>query len=378
VTRKATVPVLLKTVLPAAVGLVVLVLIIAWLAGVFTEKIPGGQTAVAGGEPDAGKPRETYVVEPKEKPYIEEAIGTLKAASRTVISSRVLARINRITVRAGDAVKKDDVLIELDQQDLDAKLSQAKAELAATDALVEQAQDLVDRAARVRQATPGAIPDQEFQKLNSSLQAALANQSRARQGVAEAEAYVSYATIRAPKSGTISNRFAEEGDTAQPGVPLLSLYDQQSLRLEVPVMENLAVNLHRGDKLTVHVDALKQDFSGVVDEKVPQAEAATRTFLIKVALPPSDDLYEGMFGRLEIPAGTRRHLCLHSGAVQRIGQLEFVQVVDPKTGKLERRFIKTGQRGYGQFVEVLSGLDEGETVVLQPSAAAPSGESSPG
>jgi RND family efflux transporter MFP subunit len=369
---------LVKSVLPAVVGLMVLVLIIAWLAGVFTEKTPGGQTAVAGGEQDAGTPRQTYVVEPKEKPYIVEAIGTLKAASRTVISSRVLARINRITVRAGDAVKKDDVLIELDQQDLEAKLSQAKAELAATDALVEQARDLVDRAARVRQTTPGAIPDQEFQKLNSSLQAALANQSRARQGVAEAEAYLSYATIRAPKSGTISNRFAEQGDTAQPGVPLLTLYDRQSLRLEVPVMENLAVNVHRGDKLTVHVDALRQDFSGVVDEKVPQAEAATRTFLIKVALPPSDDLYEGMFGRLQIPAGTRRHLCLHSGAVQQIGQLEFVQVVDPETGKLERRFIKTGQRGYGQFVEVLSGLDEGETVVLQPAAAAPSADDSQG
>ena len=57
-----------------------------------------------------------------------------------------------------------------------------------------------------------------------------------------------------------------------------------------------------------------------------------------------------------------------------LGVEEEYQVVDPETGKLEKRFIKTGQRGYGEFVEVLSGLSEGETVVLQPAAAAPSAD----
>ena len=77
-----------------------------------------------------------------------------------------------------------------------------------------------------------------------------------------------------------------------------------------------------------------------------------------------------MFGRLEIPAGVRRHLCLHRGAVQRIGQLEFVRVVDPETKRLERRFVKTGQRGYGPFMEVLSGLKAGETVVVRDPGVA--------
>lgn len=368
---KALAAALLKTVLPAVVGLVLLVLVIAYLAGMFREKIPGGQSAMAGPRAVLSADDKTYVVEPKEKPYIEEAIGTLKAATRTEIASRVLAPIDRITVRAGDTVEQSQVLIELDRQALEAQLSQAKSSLAAADAEVEQAKDALGRATRLRQTNPGAIAEQEFKRLDSQYQAALANQSRARQAVAEAEVLLSYATIRAPKSGTIVDRWAEEGDMAQPGKPLLSLYDQKSLRLEVPVMENLAVKIHQGDELTVRIDALNRDFKAVVDEKVPQAEAASRSFLVKVKLPPDDDLYEGMFGRLRIPAGVRRHLCLHGGAVQKVGQLEFVQVVvDPKTGKLERRFIKTGQRGYGPFVEVLSGLKEKETVVLRPGSDA--------
>ena len=80
---------------------------------------------------------------------------------------------------------------------------------------------------------------------------------------------------------------------------------------------------------------------------------------------PAGELYEGMFGRLLIPAGQRRHLCLATDAIQQIGQLEFVNVVRPDQ-TLERRLIKTGRLGMPGRVEVLSGLSAGETVVLQP------------
>jgi len=369
VKTKALLRVVLRNVLPAVVGLAALILVIAYLAGVFSVKIPAGQREAARAMRTLSPGDHTYVVEVKEKPYIEEAIGTLKAASRTEVSSQVLGRIDRIAVRAGDAVERGQVLVEIDRQALEAQLSQAESSLAAAEAAVERAKDALDRAVRLRDTTPGAIAEQDYRRLNSDYQAALADQRRAEQAVAEARVRLSYATIPAPMSGTIVDRWAEEGDMAQPGARLLSIYDQKSLRLEVPVMENLAVNVHKGDELTVVIDALGREFPGIVDEKVPQAEAASRSFLIKVKLPPDHELYEGMFGRLEIPAGVRRHLCLHRGAVQRIGQLEFVQVVDPQTKRLERRFVKTGQRGYGPFMEVLSGLEAGETVVVRNPGA---------
>ena len=86
---------------------------------------------------------------------------------------------------------------------------------------------------------------------------------------------------------------------------------------------------------------------------------------MKVALHRSDDLYEGMFGRLRIPAGTRRHLCLATAAIQTIGQLQFVDVVNSDGRTLERRLVTIGRLGMPGKVEVLSGLNAGDRVVLQ-------------
>ncbi|MHC4406546.1 MAG: biotin/lipoyl-binding protein, partial [Planctomycetota bacterium] len=140
--------VLLKTVLPTVAGLAALVVIIAALAGFFTEKIPPGQSAVASRK--IGPADRTDVVHEVTKQYVEEAVGTLKAANRTQVSAQVLARIVEITVQAGDTVEKGDVLIELDRQKLETQLSQAEASAAAADVALVQAQDDYDRAERMR------------------------------------------------------------------------------------------------------------------------------------------------------------------------------------------------------------------------------------
>jgi multidrug efflux pump subunit AcrA (membrane-fusion protein) len=141
------------------------------------------------------------------------------------------------------------------------------------------------------------------------------------------------------------------------------LYDPSSLRLEVPVMARLAVGLRVGDELVVQIDDLnKRRIRATIDEVVPQADEATRSFLIKVKLPPSPDLFEGMSGRLLVPGEKRDHLCVHRDAIQTIGQLEYVTVL--QDGIQERRLIKTGHVGDQDHVEVLSGLKARDKVVL--------------
>jgi multidrug efflux pump subunit AcrA (membrane-fusion protein) len=89
---------------------------------------------------------------------------------------------------------------------------------------------------------------------------------------------------------------------------------------------------------------------------------------VQLQLPQIEGAYEGMFGRLKIPAGVRRHLCLNQQAVQTIGQLTFVDVVrDDNT--LERRLVKLGREGMPGRVEVISGLEPDERVLLRPSAS---------
>lgn len=363
----------LKAVVPLMLGVVVLVLVIAWLSGFFLEKIPAGAAEAPLRKLAPGTP--TDIVHEVVKTYYEEAVGTLKAASRTEVSSRVLAPIEKIHVRAGQAVRSGEVLIELDSRQLETQRSQAQANLTAAQAAYENA--LGDYQRKERAYAARAISKQEFDDAFRNVEVSRAKLIHARQALAETEVLLSYATITAPKAGVVVDRLAEQGDTAQPGVPLLVLYDPDSLRLEVPVMENLAGRIRVGDRLTVRIDALppaEREVEAVVDEIVPQAEMATRSVIVKCKVPRREGMYEGMFGRLLVPAGQRRHLCLNMAALQRIGQLEFVDVVRPRD-VLERRFVKTGRTGFPGRIEVLSGLEAGERVVLyerpEPEQPAP-------
>jgi len=364
---KAVAGVLLKKVLPIIVGLAVLVLVIGWLAGVMGEKIEPGRSETAVRQIDPGQKHNLYQVREVFKQYAAEAVGTLKASSRTEISARVLAPIERINVRAGQMVTTGEVLIELDRRALETQLSQAQASLVASQAALQQAENDYRRDLQLLQKK--VISQSEMDESTANVRVARANLQHAQQAVGEARVMLSYTTIKAPKDGMIVDKLAEPGNVARPGEPLLILYDPTSLRLEVPVMENLAVNLKRGDELIVQIDAIdNRQVKAVIDEIVPQAEAASRSFLVKVRLPRSEDLFEGMFGRLKIPVGTRRHLCLHTGAIETIGQLQFVEVVAPD-GTLERRMIKTGRFGDANHREVLSGLKAGQRVLLKNAAA---------
>jgi membrane fusion protein, multidrug efflux system len=353
---------------PIAFGIVALMLVIGWLAGAFEHKI-APDTPVASLRRAVDGP--TDVVHEVTKDYIEEAIGTLKASSRTVVSAKVLATISEITVSAGDQVLKGDVLVRLDSRDLEARLKRSEQEMIAAMATRKEAESSYKRNANLVQQA--VISQAEFDDSTRRVAVAKAQELGAEQAVNEAKTMLSFTTIKAPKAGRIVDRLVEPGDTATPGEPILVLYDATSLRLEAPVLEHLAIRLHTGDKLKVFVDALSREVDSTIDEIVPQADALSRSFLVKASVPRSDDLFEGMFGRLRIPAGQRRHLCLSTDAVQEVGQLTFVDVVTDGD-HIEKRFIKTGRIGLPGRIEVLSGLKAGERVVLHETAASGSSD----
>ena len=128
-----------------------------------------------------------------------------------------------------------------------------------------------------------------------------ADLARGRQAREGAEVGLSYTEIRSPVAGRVVDRLADPGDTALPGKPLLSVYDPRALRIEVPVRESLAIGLKAGTSLQVRLGAGADVLTGAVDEIVPQAEAGSRTFLVKVGLPAAEGIYAGMFGRILIP-----------------------------------------------------------------------------
>jgi RND family efflux transporter MFP subunit len=264
-------------------------------------------------------------------------------------------------VRSGSVVQRGDLLLTLDNRDLEARVTEAGEDLRAAQARLELARSELARAERL--LAEKVVSQQAVDRARSAERVAAADVLAAEQRLADAEIASSYGEIRSPVNGRVVDRLAEPGDTAAPGVPLLRIYDPGTLRLEVPVRESRAVALAPGAGLAVEIDALGQRFEGTIDEIVPFAEPGARTLLVKVRLPPDPRLYAGMFGRVEIPAGRRRVVRIPQHAVRRVGQLEFAQVALPDE-RVERRLVTTGPIDAEGRVEVLSGLADGERVVV--------------
>lgn len=359
----------------AAVGLAV-----AWLSGACGERVAPGRVAVASGIEASAEDRTAVVVE-RRTPAVEWASGQIASARHTSVSTRVLARIEEVRVSAGSLVAEGDVLVVLDARDLEARVTEAEEALRSARARLALARREHERARQLLRE--GAGTRQRLDQTASELEAAQAAVAGAEAALREARTALSFTELRSPVTGRVVDRLAEPGDTAVPGRPLLRIYDPSLLRVEVPVRESLAVKLRVGQSLRVEVPAFGDELEGEIDEVVPFAEPGARTLLVKVRLAARDErLFAGMFARVAIPAGVERRLWIPRAAVETVGQLEFVTVVE-EDGRLARRLVTTGVPADGE-VEVLSGLRAGERVRLRgsslPSSArrAPSPQGDPG
>lgn len=359
--------------LEVAAGALGLFLAVVWLSGGFGHKIAPGEISPVAAKAPADAV--TATVEARTEPLLERASGTIASARRTTISSKILARIVSIEVRAGSVVAKGDVLVRLDDRDLKAQLQASREQLRAAQADLTLRRTELARVKELR--TANVASQQQLDQARSAFQVAEANVEAAQEHVKDAEVTLSNAVIHSPVSGRVVDRLAEPGDTAVPGAALLRIYDPGVLRLEVPVRESLAVTLSPGDSLRIEIPALDTAMEGHIDEIVPFAEPGARTLLVKIGLPRDPRLYAGMYGRVEIPAGKLRRLWIPEAAVEHVGQLEFVQVLG-SDGRLERRTVTTGETDSQGRLEVLSGLAAGERVLLPAGSAGSAGAAGDG
>ena len=340
------------------VALVLLAGVMAYLAGFFEDKIAADFSGVipssANGQPVA--------VQAESRPLIELAAGTLRAKVETVISPIITATISSIAVWAGDEVNAGDVLAILDARELQARVDQAQQAVVAARARLAQTKKDLARVRRIMKADPGAVSKAERDRLQTTLSTARAELVRLQRQTDESRTALSHSKLKAPIAGRIVERLADPGDTARAGEPLLRMYDPNTLRLEASVRESVASKLSKGQALTAEIDALKRQYPVVVDEIVPSADSGSRSFLVKVSLADGTGLYPGMFGRLMIPIGQVETIFIPAGAVTRVGQLDFVMV---KTDQgAVRRYVRLGEPGPDDRVEIISGLKPGDQIFI--------------
>jgi membrane fusion protein (multidrug efflux system) len=333
------------------------------LAGYFEPKVKPISTETRAGPAAEGE----SVVEVKriKRPRTESAVGTIRAIHEVAVASKILARVKEVRIKAGQNVNAGDELVVLDDADLQARLQQAQAAESGASAKLNQARTDVERARRLRAVN--SISQQELEQANTAYLSAKAELERAQQAVKEAQIFQGYASIRAPIGGVVVDKKVNSGDMVSPGQALLTMYDPGRMQMVATVRESQAMRLEIGQQVPARIDALGLDCHATISEIVPEAQAESRSFQVKVTGPCPPNVYSGMFGRIFIPLGEEEVLVIPPRAVRRVGQLDEVFVV--ADGTTCRHVVQLG-RTFPEGQEVLSGLQAGERVVAPgPSAS---------
>ncbi len=327
---------------------------VAWMAGAFREKIPPG--TFLSQEPTQGA---AVTVKLIERAIIESVPATIQAKQATIISSRLLSRVIKVHVRAGDSVSKNQLLVELEQKDLSTRVAQSKARVNAVDARLKEAEQALTRAKEL--TITGVMPKAQLDKAQAYRDSMEAELEAAKQAQSEVETTFEFANIRAPINGKITDRYTEPGDTVQPGNPLLSLYNPISLRAEANIRESIALSMKIGQKLSVEIPSIEKTLDAEIEEIVPAGDSGSRSFLVKFRLEAHQGLLPGMYARAKIPSGKKNVLVIPKHLVANVGQLDIVWTQNT-SGAVEKVFIQTGKTLSDGLIEVISGLNEGDLV----------------
>ena len=311
------------------------------------------------------------------QPLFYESVGTVNAKVVSTISSKLMGSVRKIFVREGDHVNKWDQLAVIDDRQVLAMLHEAKAALAQARRAEAAASASAELASVTYARYQNLMKDesaspQEFDEVKSRYQQAQAELAVAKQRVKQAEASLSSAVVSAkdafilaPYNGSIREKMIDVGDLASPGKPLFTLQTTGNFIVDLVLPEQYIHSVDLNQEVTVVVSAVSnKTFTGNVQEIFPAADSKSRSFVVKVRIPADKSLRAGMFARVSIPIGNVDIILITITAVIHSGQLTGIYIVDD-TQTAKFRLIRTG-RTFGESIEVLSGLNEGDRYVTTP------------
>lgn len=347
----------------AAIGTLLLVILfsLGFLGG--PDKVEPGTVAEEGQSLPAGA--QTLKVSAQAAADTLSWQGTVRSRSVAKIAPKLNARIMDVLVHAGDKVKKGQVLAKLDDRDLRAAYNAASSALVAAQAQAAQAS--ADEKRTIDLFNKQAATKQNYDAALAQARAARAMASQAGSAAQQAKVMLGENLLLAPFDGVVSERLKEPGDMAMPGDPVVLMHKPNDLRFESAIASHCFERVDLKAAVTVRIDALHRSFDAVVDEIAPDIDPLTHTRLIKVNLPVVEGLQHGQFGWLELSCEAQRQaIMIPVTAILHYGQLQAVKVVEGQ--RLHTRHIRTGKQ-YGEQIEVLSGLRDGETILRNSGLA---------
>jgi RND family efflux transporter MFP subunit len=294
--------------------------------------------------------------------------GKIEAANSANLSTRMMGFVTKIFVTVGQKVNEGDLVLSINSNDLSAKKAQVDAGILQATAAFNSAKKDYDRFVNLFQTQSAS--QKELDDMTARYEMAKAGLESAKQMRNEVQAQFSYANIRAPFSGIVTNSFVKEGDMASPGMPLIAIEGMKKLQVSTMVSEQNISAIKNGMLVNVLVKSLNKMLLGKVTEVSLSAKNTGGQYLVKVNLTESDPtILSGMFVNVQFPIQNTalnpqkndKVLVLESALVRQ-GQLTGVYTIGEGDVAI-LRWLRLGKT-FGNQVEVLAGLTANEHYII--------------
>lgn len=292
--------------------------------------------------------------------------GEITAKQTANISTRMMGYIRQIHVKPGDKVGAGQLLVTISSDDLLAKKAQVQAMITEAEAAAKNAQRDYERFQVLRQQN--SVSEKELENVslqNISMQSKV---EMARQQMNEVNSMLSYTHIRAPFSGVVTQKMADEGNMANPGMPILVMEQSGEMMVVASIPEDYISHVKVGDIAQIELKSIGETIEGKVAELSPSAYRAGGQYGMKLSIDASKNqqIHAGMYATIFMPnvsvKNNGKKVMLHDTAIVYREQLTGVYVVNDNDEAI-LRWVRLGKKVADQ-VEVLSGLQANERVIL--------------
>jgi len=337
-----------------------------------------GKMGKRGGGGEAGGPDRTgpaYPVEVKKVEtrswtYTTDAVGSIEAFEKVQVTARVAGVVDRVRFAEGNQAVVGQVLVEIEPERYKLAVEAAQASFEKADASRADADAGLKRREGVAKQTPGLISDEELATWRTKVRLAASDAAQARAALNQASLNLRDAYVKAPFSGIIQTRTVQTGQYVQVGTVLATLIRRDPLLLRFSVSERDAGSIRTGMEANFKVRGGEKEYKARISHVEASADETSRMVPITAEISDTKDeaLRPGTFAQVSVPVSSPRLAATVPQTAIRPSERGFIVYVVENDMALER-IINVGMRTADGLVEVVSGLEPGEMLVIRGSEA---------
>lgn len=333
-----------------------------------------GSDKAGGGPPAKRAPKVTVaLVERSPVTYEVEIVGTLEAQEQVAVAAGVAGVVSHVSFREGDKVTKETVLCKVDETRYALEADRARADKARAEADAVHAESAYNR--RVKLHEQKMISDDELTEYKAQFDRAVAEVARLQATLALAEKALSDSSVRPPIAGIINSKSVSTGEYAKAETVVATISDVSTLHVRFAVPETESSRVRPGQAVTFTARVLGMKSQPAEIFWVSQtADPRTRTVECKARVAnPDSALKPGFSGVVKVALAEEKQAIVVEAEAVLPTEDGFVAFILDQ-GKARRKKLSLGVHTRGDRIEILDGLNEGETLIIRGAAAIRDGQ----